>query len=481
VPYDPASEPGTDLLTPFPASFVFSTARLPDVAGFESVELAYGYIKRTPDLPLTVRSAGDSQIILIGYALDLRERWQSEKEIADALLQTAERSGLAAALALIDSLLGRFAVVFRLAGRWAVANDATAMRAVYYHCAGGPNSFLLSSHSTHLGRLTRGRSLRDFFRNYRFGLPGHHAPYEEVRILPPNFVLWAQEGRLERFWPRQPREEVTVDDAYRIFEPLLLKAAELVSGRWWPAVSLTAGIDSRVTFAAFRKNSRAVFFTYDRGASDAVDLAVARDMCSRYEAAHKRIRMRGGAEGAGVLRVLDEMDDYRHIVAVCPSYAAHFSDGPWVHVRSNILEIGRAFWRKQGLKRQFEPARMARLLMHRGETRPDRAEAQAFAEQEFGLMYEALGYRGPDDPTLAGFDGWDLFYWEHRMATWHSQLLMGSDFGFDTVVLFNCRDILLPLLSLPLDDRLSGSVLHKFIAEHAEGVHRIPINPSSYP
>jgi glycosyltransferase involved in cell wall biosynthesis len=35
----------------------------------------------------------------------------------------------------------------------------------------------------------------------------------------------------------------------------------------------------------------------------------------------------------------------------------------------------------------------------------------------------------------------DLFYWEHRMGAWHSQVVAESDPGFDSVVLFDCRKL----------------------------------------
>jgi hypothetical protein len=51
------------------------------------------------------------------------------------------------------------------------------------------------------------------------------------------------------------------------------------------------------------------------------------------------------------------------------------------------------------------------------------------------------------------------------MSCWHSNLVLESDFAFDTHVLFNSRWILERMLSLPVDDRCRGSLFRRLVTE----------------
>lgn len=98
-------------------------------------------------------------------------------------------------------------------------------------------------------------------------------------------------------------------------------------------------------------------------------------------------------------------------------------------------------------------------------------------------MVETLGYdlSNPREPQPLGYDAWDLFYWEHRMTTWHGPLLLGSDIAFDTAVVFNCRATLDAMLAAPADDRAAATLLTRFVEKHAPRLREIPINPDKPP
>jgi hypothetical protein len=462
-----------------PRGFIFSDEEI-DAPDMTDHPLAFGHLRLSSETEAFSVVAADrtSQLILIGYAIDLTAPSQSTDEIAKGLLEVACNQGKDQALDATNDLLGRFCVILYLWGQWFVVNDACATRTVYY--AVEEDRFVLSSHSTLVGKIINADSLVHLLPYYRFGLPGFRAPFEGVRVLPPNFCLNAGTAELTRFWPRRHRRETTVDDAFVKLDALLLTAARAISARWRPAHSITAGLDSRVSFAAFRTDRNAVFFTYDRGPIDEVDIDIGRRVCDAYEAAHKRIspRFRQGHEG--LYRVLDGLHDHRHVDSICPAYKAHFGDGSWMHVRSNLSEIGRSFWRKGIGSKAFELDLVARLCMdRRREAEEGRPAAEALAREGSAEMIDVLGYdlSNEADPALLGYDAWDLFYWEHRMATWHSQLLLGSDLAFDTAIIFNNRSVLEIMLSVPQPQRLESVLLHRFIEKNAPRLVGIPINP----
>ncbi len=77
----------------------------------------------------------------------------------------------------------------------------------------------------------------------------------------------------------------------------------------------------------------------------------------------------------------------------------------------------------------------------------------------FDDWLEATGLR-----DVRGVDPLDLFYWEHRLATWHSNICLESDFAWDTHALVNSRAILKLMLSIPDEDRRSGALIRELLS-----------------
>jgi hypothetical protein len=81
----------------------------------------------------------------------------------------------------------------------------------------------------------------------------------------------------------------------------------------------------------------------------------------------------------------------------------------------------------------------------------------------------------------SGYDAFDLFYWEHRMGTWHSQVVLESDPAFESHSLLNARAVLQPLMAVPVADRMAGTVFQRIIRQRLPELDDIPINPDTWP
>jgi hypothetical protein len=79
--------------------------------------------------------------------------------------------------------------------------------------------------------------------------------------------------------------------------------------------------------------------------------------------------------------------------------------------------------------------------------------------------------------SLKGYDPYDLFYWEHRMALWHAWLLLEGDMVRETFPIYNNRRLLAELLSLPFEHRLAASAYHRAMELLWSDVRVVPINP----
>lgn len=460
--------------TAYPRSYCFAADALPEPCPLPHVPTPAGWLRIAPGYAIC--SAGDAGVcvILIGHAIDLDAPGQPETKIAAGLLRRL-KTGVDALLAATDGLLGRFVVLARRDGRWIALSDACATRTLYY----SETRPLIASHSTYIGAVEGREPQTELFRNFRAGLPGARSPVPGVRILPANFYLDLDARTPRRFWPRAPRVEASVADVFPAFARTLEASAAAIAARWRPIISATAGIDSRVTLTAFQGARDALAFTYNRSAEDKADAAIAPQVCRALALEHRELTPPRREDARDAFALLEGMVDHKHSNPISAIFKQHLAVLGGVHVRSNLAEIGRAFWRGHpAMPRSFAPGNWVRTTMNKDRKLPGRAEAEALMREEMAAFVAMAGYDPhPRDPRLLGYDAWDLIYWEHRMATWHGPVLLGSDIAFDTQIVFNSRRLLAAMLSVPLADRASAALFRRFFAEKAPALLKIPINP----
>jgi len=362
---------------------------------------------------------------------------------------------------------------------WTVFNDACATRSTYF----AEDADIIASHSTLIGRALGREARKELFRHFRYGLPGNVSPVAGVRVLPANFSLDLQSKKLTRFWPRRYRIERSVEELISPLEDVLTRTADAIATRWTPALSLTAGIDSRTTLAAFSHIPSTVPFTYYRGPDDTTDIDIADMLCRSAGFKHRLLAVVGRSDAPSIYDAADAMSDYKHFDEASAIYFKAFSRGNYIHVRSNLAEIGRAFWRRHPvMPTRFGADNWIDVATHQErQGEPLRRQAMQYMQDEMKAFIDLAGYdlSDPFNPSLLGYDAWDLVYWEHRMSTWHAQVLMGSDFAFDTQIIFNSRAVLDLLMSAPLKDRAKASLFHQFIERRSPDFRNIPINPRS--
>lgn len=453
-------------------AYAFSTDPLPADFPLPTHDVGFGHLAISPGYGWVRIVVNGRHVILIGHCVDLDNPSLDESAIARKLVEAASVPEAT------FRLLGRFVVIDHRDGRTRVCGDATSMRTIYY----AEDVPVVASHSTLIGGVIGETPRTEPFRYYRFGLPGNLSITPRVRVLPANFSLDLAERRPQRFWPgsTDQRHERSVDEAYPLVERLLLDSAAALTTKAQCVVSLTAGIDSRVTLAALRAHPETRTFTYDRGLEDASDLRTAQLLAKRVGLSHETLRMRRADDRPESSAATVAMVDYKHDVRLPALYARAFGGSDVLHVRSNLLEIGRAFWRKKlGDQPSLDGANWRQANLYNPATMPGYDEALATFEAEMPSFFDLMGYdlSDPSAPALHGYDAWDLFYWEHRMPTWHSQLVLGTDPVFETSVLFNSRAFLAALLDVPLADRKAATLMHRFIAAHAPEIVGIPVNP----
>ena len=461
-------------------SYLFSLEPIdPKPAELREVPLPDGHLFISPDYYCHVQRVDAAFVVLIGYCIDLEALGATESDIALSLLQRALRDGIEAMLASTDHLTGRFAVICHVAGRWHVFPDANATRTIYY----AEDRPAIASHSTILGSLIGAAPRADIFKHYWCALPGNASAVPGVRVLPANFVLDLDSRQLRRFWPRSERVERPVADVIDELDTLLARTAAATVARWKPLLSLTAGVDSRLSLSILYGTPDLVAFTYDRDEEDAVDVEGARRLCEMLGIEHRRLPLVERWRAERAYQLIESIVECSFDKNVAPIFLSAFGDmdGAVIHIRSSLTGIGKAFWRYHpGMPTSFDPANWLYVSLSKLTTHlPYRQEAAEYLRAEMQRFFALVGYDSvdPRSPQIMGYDVWDLLYAEHRMSTWHAPALSAFDMAVETSMLFNCRRILDILMSVPLLDRRKATLFHMIIARHCPQIADIPVNP----
>ncbi|WP_431473306.1 hypothetical protein [Ornithinimicrobium sp. W1665] len=305
-------------------------------------------------------------------------------------------------------------------------------------------------------------------------LPGRRTAYQGLDQLLPNSLLRVQPGRPggsaprvehERFWPWRERVGTTdVDAVHETFRTRFARHVELLAGLGRPAVSLTAGGDSRATAAVARHVLRerdGFAFTYVNprdartGPAAMTDVTGAGAVAAQLGLPHRVLRWRQPPAG-GTFDVLHR----RTYAPLLPSRgAAHamWADLPkdLVQLQSNCAETGTTFVRRR-TDEPLSPLRLARMMMNATDGLEDLAERMYGGYVEHAQM--APG-------RLLGYDHHDLFYWEQRIGRWGWQKFVDGDLGHRILLPFNDRVLLETMLSLPYPERESKVLLRRLVEE----------------
>ncbi|MFO0583462.1 MAG: hypothetical protein U0229_14420 [Anaeromyxobacter sp.] len=419
--------------------------RFLDRAGWRRVELEPALrLTAHPDLAVTHTARGDRSVTLLGHLLDPDRPDATDEALVARLLDLPRLAE--GALAALDRLGGRFALVLRDGPAAVVLHDACGLRSVCW--AAGPGGLWCASSSglvaAELGlehdpealafMASRGESEFSLY-----WMPGDRTVHREVRCLLPNHLLDLREARARRFWPGPaPLPTVTgaaeaVPEVAGVLRGLVAAAAR----RGIPlAIPMTAGWDSRLVLALSRELvGAATCFTlvYPGDRENARDVAVPARLLARLGVPHRLVPYPSAVDPE-VKAVFRESAD-----AVKASYCAdvqamleHLPDG-LTALTGDVAEIAKCHWRLPG--------------------DPEGREATAADLGRLSMIGEHPYALGAFDDWLAGAPRGpvpllDLFCWEQMAGRWQAQLRAEYDLAQESLAPLDCRALLARLLAV---------------------------------
>lgn len=420
------------------------------------------------------RGVGRDEVfhVFIGYPADIYNHELSPSEISQKSLDIYLEDGFESYEKYVAYLGGRFlSFLVKSQGDMVVHPDCHATYACYLFR--DKEKVALSSHVNILQKTFDLEVNEDAVAiiksdNYKSPggkyYPGLMTPYKGVLPLLPNCRLDISCNKSEvkhnRFYPfvREGKVEENVKESgdFQRYFDMNLKAIVKDKNFY---ISLTSGMDSRVTLLSAIKNGlseKCKTFTYFRGkksSDDQIeDLVVASKISFSEGIPHKAL----------LIKDIDFKSSFHKMYAYSfqrcarfPSLArAYYEELPHdiLSLVSTCSETGMAFYKKRD-DYEITPELLSRLFTPSSVNKED-VVIECFSKY--------IKYSDFEEGRLGWLDLYDAFYWEHRNAKWASLWYSEADLSHFTVIPYNQRDIIESMLAAPLPDRKSKKLIKEY-------------------
>ncbi|HSP43791.1 MAG TPA: hypothetical protein VLO11_13030, partial [Luteolibacter sp.] len=449
------------------------------LASWNQYEVGPGlHLAAHPELNVTQARGNGLSITLLGFILDPDAPDHDDAGIVGRLALEA-RPGISP-LDLARRFGGRWLMIIAGPDDVKIFGDPAGLQQLFHTDAAATGVFWAASEPGILAEILGfgiSPEAREFMsseayaRNAEHWWPWDTSPYREIRRLPPNHELSVGTGAVRRFWPDKGFTPSTPDKAAEVVGETLRGLITAMHARCPLAVTLTAGLDSRMVLAAARPVARDVLFVTskkrDMLESDP-DLVISRRLAATLSLQHRII------DSDCQLR-----EDFREL---------YFSSNQLCHekwvfgaqaihdalnldkaaVGGHVAEVARRYYImiKSGLdgEEDFTPELLARAT---------------------GLGQSALVVRAMERwkdglGEVYNHDARDLLYWENRLGSWLASSQQEFLLAWNKILSpFNCRRVLEAALSV--DPELRGGPDYPFfrsvIARLWPECLDLPINP----
>lgn len=372
----------------------------------------------------------------------------------------------------INELTGLFILGFIENNCIQIVVDCAGMQGAYYGLVN--NKVFISSHMQMIGDICNLETdpYVDELINYKFYklygpfLPGNLSSYKEIKRLVPNTYV-DYDGvkfRITRFFPNKElkicKSDKEYDNTIKEIGKILHDNMELISKKWKkPAISMTGGMDSKVTVACTNGlYDKYKYFSYISMPGEAIDANAAHKIAEHIGVKHKIYDIPEDNSKFEDLDIITKIinhsfgnigklnkNDMRKRV-----YFRDTEDFD-IEVKSWVSEIGRANYYKK-----FGKGKMPKHLSPRNLT----SMYKFFVNDRHLVKKTDDVFKEYRDIVKFGenfgnYDESDMFLWEVRYGAWGGLVLTGEHrYSFDITVPYNNRKLIDLLLSLPLQARI---------------------------
>ena len=447
---------------------------------WERLSLPAAELIHHPTTTVTLEESEEtsSWVLIIGEPVDVEREDNSVVSIARSLCRAIDDGGADAAVGRALYLGGRHLTLIGDEDGCRLVPDCISSVPAYWTEVG--DEVVIASHPNIIAELhpdiPRDEHVLDLMRTAKemetggtLYIPAPRTTLSGVRPLLANHCLRISDhaqGRVahERIYPREPRPRLATEDAFQEFKRLFIAHTRLLIRDRPIAISLTGGLDSRMTLYAARAflNQGSFAWTWIKGprSSRAMvdDLVKANRQAYELSVTHRIVDLQDEDREHWFNQAYDRtFNPWRQHPKV-PLAAATQLPREVDHFLSMVAEVGTGFY------------------AHRSEPEPTAARlASLYCRFPFGELPEVraihdefISYGDFRTSHFFDYDYHDLFYWESRIGRWGVHRMQELDLAHRVQLPFNHRGIVEALQAFSLEERLEKLPFRRLMAELTE-------------
>ncbi|KKK33960.1 hypothetical protein WN59_10180 [Salinicoccus sediminis] len=463
-----------DKIRVFPNGFLFTAEEdienLPSHYEHSVIQGKYHYYY-DKDSRMKVYNDDESFIIIHGLFVHIDPESGDITEESPKLLLSLFSNNYEQFLEKLDYLGGRFVIIIGDRDNVYVYPDATGSRTAYY----SKDFNSIASHSKLLKEVFKIPNDPLSSTTYDYRIFFDYSLFMNVESLLPNFYLNLNDGKKIRFFPRENNRYRNTDEADKFKAIEFLWKEQLkhfVNNNEKLIFSLTGGADSRLSLAMAKDYMEDIeSFTYTPYEDDIkpettkdellyLDKQIVNQILDNYKLNHEFMYFRDDNISLNTFqnRIILTNTVRNHGKGLLPHYLKHFKEKDIIHIRANLLEIGRAYYITHRSTNSSNSIRNhARHKLLKGLKSSD-----AKYKKIEGLINSSIEKMGYNEP-LFDYHLLDLYYWENRMGRWMPEVLNETDVAFETFLPFNMRAIIDASLSFSLKQRKTDYLFNELI------------------
>lgn len=359
----------------------------------------------------------------------------------------------------LDFIGGRYVIITGNVDKVEVYPDACMCRSLYYTT----DKNIVASHVEMIADNYTYQKDQNVSAAPRLGFTLTKTPYSKMKSMLPNILLELFKKETNRFFPRKNNNYNGLPEStkFELIEKLWKDQLNYYVENYPKNIfSLTAGNDSRVSFAMAREHKDKIdFFTYAPSNSKDksedsyfikslnIDKNVVEQFLKDIPINHKFLIF--GDDNKVLtkdeVKVLDKNTIKNHGRFLLTHYNENFPETNIMHIRANLLEIGRAYF--------LSNDRTSELAAVKGVYDFYLKSYQKTLSKD---VLDKIFFDSIDDfhyKELYDYHILDLYYWENRMGRWFSEVLNETDSAFETFLPYNMRAVIDLSLSFSLEKR----------------------------
>jgi hypothetical protein len=465
--------------TMYAGQFLLGQRKVDVQPGWRTLSVAGLALMTHPQVRVVQVASADGvrQLTLLGEIMDPHSPNLENEDILRVLLNRfTTRTDLVKAT---TPLGGRWILIGKNGSDFFLFHDALGLRQVFHTDSRSAKELWVMSQpglALDILGLRIDPEATAFVRSYAFRShpeyrwPGTASPLSELKRLLPNHVLDLRSCTVERYWPMEPLERISVETAVDRLSHALPGLVRAITRRHSTVLSLTAGIDSRLVLASARGLTDRISFVTVRQSKMSghhPDIVVANRLLAHLGLRHEIVRARA-TMSAEFSRWFKQN-----------AFLAHDQYGP-------DAEAIRAYGGRTRVALTGSGAEVGRCPFRLEIPNPDR--------QEIDARQLARLQRMDDEPVaVKSFDAWlldaqprfnvgllELFEWEQGHGSWLAMTQLEFDTAWrDIFTPYNCREVLVTLLSVDELHRKAPDykIFRILIKKLWPALLEVPINP----